>query len=76
MDDNVLMRLNHHGGGYIVNSDTGGFIMKKYKAKIKHDNGVVNITTSGVDILDATKKILISEGCPLSSIKEIKELKQ
>jgi len=41
---------------------------KKFKFKIKHDKGYINISTTATDLETAKKKIMNAEGCPESAL--------
>lgn len=45
--------------------------MKKYKAKVKHDTGIVNLYVYKDNEQDARKEICRLEGCPDSAILKI-----
>lgn len=45
--------------------------MKKYKVKVKHDNGIQNFLILGDSIENAIQNICSAEKCPESAIKSI-----
>ena len=48
--------------------------MGTYKVTLKHDNGVINITTYASSEEAAIYKICEFEGCPISAIKKIRKI--
>ena len=49
--------------------------MKTYKAKLKHDHGIVYIRVTAENEREAIEKICASELCPERAIEKIIEIK-
>lgn len=46
--------------------------MKRYRAKLKHDNGVIWVKLIAQSYAEAVETIKLCEKCPESAIREIK----
>lgn len=49
--------------------------MKKYTAKLKHDNSMVNLIVTARNKMAAIIQVMKAERCPMCAIVEIKEIK-
>lgn len=50
------------------------FKVKKFLVRVKHDGGVIRITTTASSEDAAKQKIMSSEGCPERAILSVKEI--
>lgn len=50
------------------------FEVKKFLVRVKHDNGIVRITTTASSEDAAKQKIMSAEGCPERAILSVKEI--
>lgn len=60
--------LNRHKAALI---DSNPATVKTYKAKLKHDNGIIYISTTATSAEDAINKIASAENCPASAVNII-----